>query len=289
MPFLYLKTRPLLDANEGCVDTAQKMEIFAVEEKPLEIVSSVAEDMEASTFIASSLPELKRASSVPIGITSLSEKRLLSSARQSLKIQLPSFDLFRTPSLIRGSYTAPAKSLTIPQGDVAKSSPPRILLNSQTLKHPGSIPLLTPPDDTVFNSHQVLSYVTEDHPGNISAPSINLSADPINPNLQVASNSQPISRAFIPDLPASTSEVHMLEVGPERAENVDTSPSFGSQDVGRISPWLDPAVNAACKLERDCFTRRGVLLNESQYQSYLRRTVLETLSAFSHTLFLALP
>ena len=288
MPFLYFKTKPLLNANEGYVDTARKMEILTVKEKPLEFVTSVTKDMEASAFIANSLPELKRASSVPIGITSLSEKRLLSSAKQSLKIQLPSFDLLRTPSLIRGSYTAPAKSLKIPQRDDAKSSPPRILVNSQTSKHRESVPLLTPPDDIAFNSHHALSCVTEDHPGNLQAASINLDADPMNPKLQVASNSQPISGTFIPDLPASTSEVHMLEVSPERAENVETSSSLGSQDVGRISPWLDPAINAACELERDCFTRRGVLLNELQYQSYLRRTVLETLSAFSHTLFLAL-
>ena len=252
MPFLYFTAKPAPGANDGYFNTGPTVGRIAVQEKISAMASSMTEDVGGSAFISSPLPELKRASSVPLSVTSLSEKRSISSAKGPFKIQLPSLDLFRAPSFIRGSYTAPVKSLAIPEQhderNNARPSLPGISVNGRRPFHIGSTPLLTPPDDVIFDSSTTKTGSTKDHSKHTSILSSDPVLDQINPNPLEVSNNQRVSTNFIPDLSASMSEVPMIEVSSDRAKDMETNSSLGGQDGSGNSSWMDPAIIAACKL-----------------------------------------
>ena len=282
----------VLDANEGCFNVGRKLETFTAKDRPSVLVSSITKDMEGSAFMASSLPELKRASSVPVGVTLPSGKRSISSGKQSFKIQLPSFDLFWTPPFTRGSYTAPVKSLSIPEQhsevNGARSSSPGSIVGGRLPVHIGFAPLLTPPDDSTFNSHKVTTSSVKAHSRDTPFLSSNQNVESIHPNVQEVTSNQPVATTFIPEVAPSMPEVPMPEVNSEGAKDIKTSPNLSSQDVSGTSSWLDSAISATRKSECKCFFKIKHGLTGQQCQSYLHIVILEKLSAFFHMLFLAL-
>lgn len=119
--------------GEGCVTDISSIhslgrlspKMFPAEKQPTKGESLVTREDEGFVVGQSSLPELKRAASVPIPVRPMAAKYSTGPAKPVFKIELPSIHSFGTPLFLRDLKSSPTISEIAMNGHVSTLSNPR--------------------------------------------------------------------------------------------------------------------------------------------------------------------